>query len=650
MGLGVACAAVASAPAQKVAPIRQFVAPRAIVESSTKFQPQINITLSNPTMPGNIFRPDFIAPGTANTLPLGGTFAAVPGTMVKTGYFPSVNFTGWQPPDPDMGVGPNHVLTVCNDAIAWHKKTGQKEFQQQFSAFFASVTPDPFVFDPKCFYDKISGRFFVVCLSLDQDNEKSNFLVGVSDDSDPNGNWFKYKINNMQDDGTNTYWLDYPGFGHSKDAVVLNGNMFGFANGYNGIQFQVFKKSELITGAAPTVSVFQAGGGSAQVMRGSDNTSNACYALKLESSNSMKVFAFEGVAAGTPTMAAATVAIPSFQTPSNWVIGPGGKNLDPLDGRALVAYYRGGRIYSSHTVRTATGDNASRWEEVNLNAWPTSGSPSFRQGGTVGGGAGTHMWMPAIAANSTGDIAMCFSRASTSLAPDFMVSYRRSTDPVGSMTAPQIWSPVGNQIYNSGSRWGDYFGMGVDPNDELTFWGIGMIPAAGTGNWQTVVQSFRVGVPVGATASSIAVYEGTYVSGNLASAITSNNTYYAINSAKVLRVGEVASATVNYTVPTGRTIFSLNTSCEARAIDRVSVSFYAYNWTTSTYDYLGASAIGPTDTTVKANFIGNGSKYVSSTGQVKVIYRAINPTNTTNTAVPYTFRIDQVKVDGVFSN
>jgi hypothetical protein len=52
----------------------------------------------------------------------------------------------------------------------------------------------------------------VLFLEADFANQVSKLLFAVSDDGDPNGTWFKYRIEAKVTEGANTFWLDYPGF------------------------------------------------------------------------------------------------------------------------------------------------------------------------------------------------------------------------------------------------------------------------------------------------------------------------------------------------------------------------------------------------------------------------------------------------------
>jgi hypothetical protein len=303
----------------------------------------------------------------------------------------------------------------------------------------------------------------------------------------------------------------------------------------------------------------------------------------------------------------------------------GGHILDSLDGRIMNVHYRNGRLYGSHTVTVSNSDdtNGSRWYEFNMNGWPASvQNPTVRQAGTVGFGNGTHMWMPAIGVNKLGDIAIVYSRASSNIVPITLAT------------------SVGSQYGGTSNRWGDYFGVQTDPNDDTTFWGIAMIANAG-GGWQTVVNSFKVTTSVVNQPASIAKFEGSTATGGLAQILTSDNAYYRLNTAQIPRTGHVASHITTYTLSSA-TPASLKFKVEAAAVNRVSLNSYLWNWTTSKWDYVSATPLTGIDKVWEFQAPATVAPYVSSTKQVKLLLRTIMPFSTTYSAIPYQFRTDQI--------
>ena len=630
---------------------RALITPAAVRDNTFRFSPQIREVTGQIRSEEVDNKFNFLIHDTTerNSVALG-AMTSTPSPITPGPKFPAIGATGWVPPDPDVAIGPNHIVATVNVAIAFFRKDGTKLFEQDLGkdGFFSNMNVTDFVFDPKCFYDPIARRFFVVGVELDQASTQSKVLVAVSDDADPTGTWFKYRIEAKQTVNGADFWLDYPGFGFNKDAVLITGNMFGFTSGFNGIQYIVIPKAPLLIGAQPTVSYFSLNGGSAQVMRTPDANVNALYAMNWTGLSTMLLHAIENVLT-TPTLTTRPVAIPSFIRPTNGATSTGGHELDSLDGRLMNVQGRFGNLYASHTVRMSASDptNASRWYEFSLNGWPSSGqNPGLVQAGTVAIGNDTHMFMPAIGVNSQRDIAMVYTRSSPNVVADFVASSRRASDAPGTMGAPQLLTAsIGSQYGGASNRWGDYFGCQVDPVDDTTFWGIGMIAAA-NGGWQTVVQSFKVTTPFTSNATSITKFEGAATSGNLNSILNSDNNYFNVASVAVPRTGHVASAIVTFTSPTSNPA-GLKFTAEAAAANYVTGSYFIWDWTTSKWIYIGATPLTSADKVINFSATAPYGRYLNAQRQVKLLFRSIFPYSTVRNAVPYTLKLDQVKMTGL---
>lgn len=583
-----------------------------------------------------------------NTLALG-LMSALENPTRSLANFPAINATGWVPPDPDLAVSPTHCVNVVNVSVGFFTRTGTKIFQQTLdgAGFFAGVATADFCFDPKAFYDPISKRFFIVCLEQDDAEEVSGLLLAVSDDSNPEGTWHRYRVDVVQEVDSEKFWLDYPGFGFSKDAVMITGNMFGFESGFNGIQFVVIPKAEMLTGAPLTVSKFSQGGGSVQVMRpNNDANASVLYGMNFASNSQARIHAVRDGGTGSPTLLSINAAIPTYNGPVQGGVSVNNHILDSLDGRIFNIHYRGGKLYATHGIRAAPGDprNVARWYEINLRGWPEAANPPlYIQGGNVGQ-TGQHFILPAICANAIGEIALVMTRCSPSIVADFVIAARRPGDPAGTMRTPlKLAGSIGSQYGGSSNRWGDYFGLQTDPIDDRTFWGVGMIANA-QGGWQTVINSFRLSVPFTDNADAISMYEGTSASGTVTSILNSDNAYYTVNSKAVLRTGEVASAIADFTLP-GATL-ELSATVEAKAIKNVTGSLFFYNWNTSSWTYIGSTTLGTTDVT---KTFGAGLQYtnfVNAQNKVRVMFRGIYPAKVGQTPLKYQLRIDQISLAG----
>ena len=139
-----------------------------------------------------------LKPGRANRLVAGELTGQVRAN--PRANFPGIDATPWSPPDPTLAVGPNHIVETVNMDIAWYGKDGTLQFRSRLDnsgspGFFEGVGGGAFTFDPKCFYDHESGRFFVLALEQYSSGQQSYITFAVSDDSDPNGVLDKCRTN-----------------------------------------------------------------------------------------------------------------------------------------------------------------------------------------------------------------------------------------------------------------------------------------------------------------------------------------------------------------------------------------------------------------------------------------------------------------------
>jgi hypothetical protein len=567
--------------------------------------------------------------------------------------FSGPGFTGYVPPDCDMGVGPDHVVAVVNLSIAFYTKTGVKTFQQNMdqNGFWSGVGGNSQVYsDPKVFYDAGSQRWFVYMIEvngLGGGTELSHVLVAVSDDSNPNGVWRKYAFDAKITVGGNDLWMDYPMVGVNKDGICICGNMFGFTAGGGVEEFMVVPKAPLLTGAPANATIFQDNSvGSVQPARSWDTTVTRLFCMARGNGSDVKVFAISN-AGGAPTLAQTSVTVPSYDNPSP-APSSGGNTLDTLGGRFLNCWFRDGKMVAAHTITTAgNSTDRVRWYQVAVNNWPASGAPSLVQSGEISPSSSVTTHMPAICSNAAGDISVVYTRSSSSIAADLCMSSRFGTDPAGQMGAPVLLrSSTGT--YGAG-RWGDFFSCVVDPTDELTFWGFGMEILNGA--WQTSVHSWQVSTAgsVGSTinADSISTYVGTELAGDPASISTSDSIYYQIGSIGIPQFGQAAGADVAFTVPSDTKQISVKLQAIA-GISGGTNMVWLFNWNTGQYVLVGSTPLAASGSASKTIVVRatDVPSYVGPGGQVLARVRGHFPLRPFNNSVPnpFTYRIDVLQL------
>lgn len=181
----------------------------------------------------------------------------------------------------------------------------------------------------------------------------------------------------------------------------------------------------------------------------------------------------------------------------------------------------------SHSVASsASATGGVRWYELRPNYSEFTGasqSLTLHQTGTLGGNLSTTIatatgpgqgasgasgpmgadtanwrWMPSIAMDKAGDIAVAYSKSSAATYPQIWYAGRQPGDTPGTMGAERsMFSclPSGATIgacfadWAGSDRWGDYGEMSVDPADDCTFWFTQMY--ANNSNWTTRVGAFK---------------------------------------------------------------------------------------------------------------------------------------------------------------
>jgi hypothetical protein len=129
-----------------------------------------------------------------------------------------------------------------------------------------------------------------------------------------------------------------------------------------------------------------------------------------------------------------------------------------------------------------------------MNGWPSSGSfPSLVQQGEISSNSGQHYFFPAIYSDKNQNVGLVSARSSASEFASVQVAGRLPNDPLGTMSEP-IELAIGTN--GADGRWGDYLDIAVDPNNDSTFWIVGMYQR--NFGWQTWIDSFTLAAPCAA--------------------------------------------------------------------------------------------------------------------------------------------------------
>ena len=428
-------------------------------------------------------------------------------SRVESGpLFPAIYQTPWTPPDPNIAVGPEHVVVTVNMAIAFYDRDGNEQFIANLDetgdpGFFEDIGAGGFTFDPKCFYDASIDRFVVLALEVYQDANEGWMTIAISDDSDPNGIWYKYRTWAVYTVDGSEFWPDYPGFGFDSNAFYVTCNLFGFTGGFAGAVYRRYPKIPMMSGSPIIFQDFNdVNSASVQVAQCLDPR-NAPLFISRASNSRIKVQSLTNDTI-PPQLITAEVVVPNADNPNQDAPNLGGGNLSTLDGRIMNVTWNDTGLWTAHAVRGTGNNTKSRWYHIDTNGFP-AGTPTLAESGDVDLGTDIFTFFPAIAVNRYGDAAMVFAKSLASEYASIQATARRSNDPAGTMGAP-VQLAQGNA--GTEGRWGDYFDIAVDPLDNATFWIIGEYVQEfpdGNKGWQTWVGTIEVSCPGDITGDNV---------------------------------------------------------------------------------------------------------------------------------------------------
>ena len=326
---------------------------------------------------------------------------------------------------------------------------------------------------------------------------------------------------------------DYPKFGIWPDGLYMTSNLFSYGAGvFQNARVWAFNKAQMYAGS-PTVKVvsFDVGGGDFTILPGNARLQtgtppagrpNLFISTQLFT-NAVTVYKFHvdwnSVALSTFTGPDTPIGNPGWPSFAAGVPQPGTATLlDSLSNRAMVQnqYTNFGgteSLWVAHTVRRGTtpgsGFAAPRWYQVNVTGGTVTTPIAQFATWDPDGADVIHRWMPSVALNRAGDLAMGYSTSnSTTAFPSIKYAGRLAGDPVNTFSLTEQTLFTGTASQTGSTRWGDYSAMTLDP-DGCTFWYTTEYanPADQTFNhrWLTKFGSFRypscVSVGAGGTVS-----------------------------------------------------------------------------------------------------------------------------------------------------
>ena len=399
------------------------------------------------------------------------------------------------PPDSDGAIGPSQYLTVVNGRIRSHlKSTGAADgvLNTSLDSFFNSVRNGIRTTDPRVKYDRITGRWFVICINVDQPGP-NRLLLAVSSNAILSGStiWRFFFLDHsaVNPPGDTGLFFDFCTLGIDNNALYSGGNLFNSSNFYvNSTALVIQKTSALGTGplVATAFRNLVAGGGpvTPQGVQNFDTSATQGFFVGPVNNNFLALRIVSNPGSISPTMSGAIfLSIPTIAEPLDVPSLGSASPLDSVDTRLAEAHVRNNQLWLIHnigvnTTGTSTGSitrTGSRWYQFNIT---NPLAPTLIQSGTLFDSAvsnPTFYWMPSIMTSGQEHAALGFSVAGATQFANAGTVGRLANAPLNSLGTPVLYtaSSTSYNVQSGGSqRWGDYSVTSLDPQDNMTMWTI----------------------------------------------------------------------------------------------------------------------------------------------------------------------------------
>ena len=410
------------------------------------------------------------------------------------------------PPDPNMAVGPNHIVQWVNNAFVVFDKQGRQVLAPvDDETFWGNSTCNQLggFSDPIVQYDRLSDRWVIgeVAIPLFPG------LIGqfaqcfaVSTSPDPTGSYYMWAY------GFGSNINDYPKISVWPDGYYVTWNIFSASESFLGPEACAFRRSDMISGvAAPLYVCFTLANGVSSLLpsdldgaamppSGSPNflmdvnaSTGALHLWKFHAdyatprNSTFTGLTLTGVAPFTAPCLTTQDCVPQPATT---------QKLDALGDRLMyrLAYRNFGdhaSLVANHSVLTPSGNIGVRWYEVRNPA----GTPTIFQQGTFAPDS-DNRWMGSIAMDHAGNIGVGYSVSSAATYPSIRFTGWEVGSPLGQLES-ETNAVVGTGSQTGYNRWGDYSAMRIDPVDDCTFWYTQEYQATTVdADWSTRIVSF----------------------------------------------------------------------------------------------------------------------------------------------------------------
>lgn len=435
---------------------------------------------------------------------------AAPTLSLQWGSFP---FTGWNPPDAQVAVGPSNGVAAVNGGVKVFSKTGSQSASWSLESFFpatarcgtSSCPSGTTTFDPWVIYDSLSGRFVVLALARNATTKLSRIVLAVSKTSTAStstSGWWMYGLDAKLRGNTSVEdWLDYAKVGVTNNALVITGNQFNWSNSFVTSKIKVLWKSQIYNGVSSVnwYDFWNLNGSPFGVHPASSSVSSTtAYLVNTDSSGStqlkLRTLAIPTTTPGTPTLSAQIArTVSAYSTPPDARQPGSSTRIDTGDSRVTMAVRSAAGIFAVHTTSctwsgVAEARSCIRYYQID------PGTLSVTKWGGLGNRDFFYSY-PAVAADSSGGIVVPFQYSG---ATAYMSN--RYTARAGTETSLQNSSPLGTGTgcfvrlgADGRNRQGDYSGASYDASTKK-FWVMGEHSSGTSSTCSNNTWTTRIGV------------------------------------------------------------------------------------------------------------------------------------------------------------
>lgn len=425
--------------------------------------------------------------------------------------FNGINMTNSIPPDPNLAVGPTHILAIVNTAFSIWDKSGNLLKNINGAVWVNQINPNvgSVICDPKILYDHFNSRWVMVWMTLNSNAHLSYWTISVSQDSVPIGTWYSWSTPSYYDgsDSTN-YWSDYEGVGFDKDCIYISGNQWDMSSGSEKYsKIRIIPSAQLYANTAGPIIWWDIWG---ITIPGTTNnpaynirpsytygTPGAYYLVQANSGGSNYISLYKITNPVTaPVLTGVKVPVTSYSMASaanqlgGCISGTTQKFID-VGGSTIQnePKFRDGYIWLTHCVGNPLNTSYSALHYVKIAVDSNKAVEDV-----VFGSLGNYYFYPATIIDKNDNLAITFSRSGDN---EYIGSYytsKLSSDPPGLLSSYPLQAGKGNYVVDYGSgrnRWGDYSGFALDPSDGNSMWMISEF-ASSKNIWGTYIGGLRL--------------------------------------------------------------------------------------------------------------------------------------------------------------